>query len=119
MKITRYSPGGYGAMVEDSSGEYVRLSEIEPLVQKAVDQARDSGIFAGSLIADENAEELAKLRDLLRWRKVGEEMPTEEDEYLVFQYGHPERMYWREDSDWRGITHWRPIGPMPAEEVKP
>ena len=81
-KLTRYSPGAYGAMCEDEKGDYVRLSEIEPLVQKAIDHAKDSGIYAGSFLADENAEELANLRDLLRWRDAITDMPTERGEYL-------------------------------------
>lgn len=111
-KIQRYSPGAYGAMCEDEGGDYVRLSEIEPLVQKAVDHAKDSGIFAGSILADENAEELRKARELLRWRKVGEEMPKERGYYLTLEFGKNAFLdYW--PGEWKRITHWRPVGPLP------
>ena len=123
QKLTRYSPGGYGAMTEDEAGDYVRLSEIEPRIRQAVDNARDSGLFAGSLIAEENAEELAKLRDLLRWRDAEKELPTEKMKCIVIKDGYVETEMWHKDIhsrlDWKAmkITHWRPIGPMP--EVKP
>ena len=113
MKITRYSPGGYGAMTEDSEGDYVRLSEIEPLIRRAVDNAKDSGILAGSIIADENAEELRRAQELLRWRKFPDETPEEESDNIAVCYGHIDYRFYRTGSDWRGITHWRPIGPMP------
>lgn len=28
MKIERYSPGGYGAMCKDDSGDYLRISDL-------------------------------------------------------------------------------------------
>ena len=84
--LTRYSPGGYGAMTEDEQGDYVRLSDVEYL---------------------------------LRWRKVGEEMPETVALYLVLQGRMAKLLWWRGDchdaDDWKhfGVTHWRPIGPMP------
>ena len=116
-KLTRYSPGGYGAMTEDSEGDYVRLSEIEPMLRRAVDHAKDSGILAGSIIADENAEELRAARDLLRWRKVGEEMPPEAG-YCIVMCSGSAALYLllpgvSPSFAEMDVTHWRPIGPMP------
>ena len=82
---------------------------------KLADEYRNQGIMSGSFLADENADELRKAQELLRWRQVGEEMPTDRGYYLTIELGkHCFLDFW--PGEWKRITHWRPIGPMP--EVK-
>ena len=113
MKITRYSPGSYGAMTEDADGKYVRIEDAA----KIAHEYRNQGIMAGSFLADENAEELRAAIDLLRWRKVGEEMPPEAG-YCIVMCSGSAALYLllpgvSPSFAEMGVTHWRPIGPMP------
>ena len=109
MKIKRYTFDELNQkLVEDPNGKYVRIEDAAKLAH----EYRNQGIMAGSFLADENAEELRKLRDLMRWRKVGEEMPTDRGYYLTIELGkHCFLDFW--PGEWKRITHWRPIGPMP------
>ena len=113
MSIKRYSPGGNGAMTEDTDGKYVRIEDAA----KLANEYRNQGIMAGSFLADENAEELKAAQELLRWRKVGEEMPTDSGYCIVMCQGSAALYLWLSGISptfaEMGVTHWRPIGPMP------
>lgn len=70
-------------------------------------------------MSDEKVE-IARLRDLLRWRDAWGEPPTEHGNYLVQRhefYGDSEITALRWNGSWpmQAITHWRPIGPLPGE----
>lgn len=104
MKMTRYSPCGYGAMGADEEGKYVRIEEAQVAVGEYV-------------------MELKQLKDLLRWRKVGEETAPVSTLLILWHPNNGIRL-----SNWNrtipadiiekslrkeGVTHWRPIGPLP------
>lgn len=70
-------------------------------------------------MSDEKVE-IARLRDLLRWRDAWGEPPTEHGNYLVQRhefYGDSEitALHWNGSWPMQAITHWRPIGPLPGE----
>ena len=113
MKITRYSPGSFGAMTEDVDGKYVRIEDAAKLAH----EYRNQGIMAGSFLADENAEELRKAQELLRYTV---ELLNENVKAIgVCECLVAESLciYCRMVSLVKHIEdHWRPIGPMP--EVK-
>ena len=116
MKIKRYTFDELNQkLVEDPNGKYVRIEDAAKLAH----EYRNQGTMAGSFLADENADELREAQELLRWRKFPDETPEEESDNIAVCYGHIDYRFYRTGSDWRGITHWRPIGPMPSQEVKP
>ena len=66
-------------------------------------------------------DRLVELEDLLRWRDMRDEPPTEHGEYLVQRhefYGGAELIVLHWNGKWplRAVSHWRPIGPLPGGE---
>ena len=67
--------------------------------------------------------ELEKLRDAMRWRKWSEEKPNINGEYYMVMgdsrlptFGLYNGVMFRLPSRvLEGVTHWRPIGPLPKE----
>lgn len=55
--MKRYTQLGPCTMMEDHNGLWLRHDEVEPLVRKAVDNAKMSGLFAGSMIAEQNDDD--------------------------------------------------------------
>lgn len=62
MKIERYSPGGYGAMCKDDSGDWVRLPDIDSMVKKALANAKASVVMAARVINSDNGGELREAK---------------------------------------------------------
>lgn len=89
QKLTRYSPGGYGAMVPDEGGDYVRAEDVSDLLRW---RKVEDGV-------PENQ------RTVLVLLKNGD------FDVAVFD---PEAGWLAPDSDefYSEPTHWRPIGPM-------
>ena len=84
----------------------------------------DDGPYSANVFLVSMARELIKLRDQLRWRKWPEEKPEPKQRYLVLTDGStdigPHVSYYSANIGWAtedaGITHWRPIGPLPGGE---
>jgi hypothetical protein len=76
------------------------------------------------ILLDHAVDELVKLRDQLRWRKWPEEKPEHRGRYLVLTDGTTgignHVSYYSAGIGWAtsdaGISHWRPIGPIPGGE---
>ena len=102
------------------------MSDTRDIVERLRDQSQPIGDYCDSFqcdkVKEEAAAEIARLREERRWVPVGERLPEEEVDCLVFHEFRKEfRIAFLYKGDWwegacritGNVKHWMPLTPGP------